>query len=163
MKTFKDTEGREWNIAATIGSLRRVKDLAEVDLTDPRSIASLGDDPFTFGSVLYALCKPQIDARNLTEEQFAAAFDGDVCDAAASAVVEELISFSRPAKRQTLRRVMEKKQALGRTLTEAAERMIADGGEVDRAVAMRIAEMNRSISGTPLTSLPESSASIPPA
>jgi len=163
VKTFKDTEGRSWDIAATIGSLRRVKDLADVDLTDPKRLAELGEDPFVLGSVLFAICRPQIEQRDLSEEQFAAAFDGDVVDRAADALVEELISFSRPAKRATLRRVMDKKTALEKKMLEAAEQMIQDDGWIDQAAAAKLREVKAMMadSGLPSMSLPASSASTP--
>lgn len=163
MKTFNDTEGRSWDVAATIGSLRRVKDLASVDLTDPQRLAELGDDPFLLGSALYALCKPQIDERELTEEQFAAGFDGDVVEKVAAVLVEELINFSRPAKRTTLRRVMEKKLTVDQRLLDAAEEMIQDGGPLDQSVEKKLAEMRSSIFGTASTTSPASSASTPAA
>ena len=164
MKTFKDTEGRSWDITATIGSLRRVKDLAEVDLTDPKRLAELGEDPFLLGGVLFALCKPQIEQRGLTEEQFIAGFDGDVVEQAVQALVGELILFSRPAKRATLRRVMEKKAALEQKMIDAAEEMIQDGGWIDQAAESKLLEVRKMMaaSGPTSTDSPASSASTPP-
>ena len=52
MKTFRDSQGREWTIEVNVAALKRVKDTAGVDLTkliDPDSdvIRRLTDDEVT--------------------------------------------------------------------------------------------------------------------
>jgi len=162
MKTFKDTENREWIIAANIATVKRVRDLAEVDLTDPQAITALGDDPLQFGAVLYALCQEQIEKRSLDETTFWSGFDGDTIDVAARALVEELVTFSRPDRRTVLRQAIAKRQVLDQKAIRAAQQIV-QSDRLDRAVENRLQEMNRRIdrladSGPTSTQWPESSA-----
>jgi len=53
--------------------------------------------------VIYCVCKPQADAENITDTQFAQAMAGDVIAHAKTALVEELVNFSPdPRDRENL-------------------------------------------------------------
>ena len=58
MKCFKDDKGREWKVSATVGSLRRARDLVKVDLTElskgEPALARLTSEPFLVAEVLEA-------------------------------------------------------------------------------------------------------------
>jgi len=64
MHTFKDTEGREWQLKLNITAVKRVRDLAGVDLMDTaggETLARLAQDPIALVDTLYAICKPQTE------------------------------------------------------------------------------------------------------
>jgi hypothetical protein len=96
MKTFTDSAGRTWTLAVTVGVVKRVRDLAGVDLIE----AATGDlwerlleDPVLLVDTLYALVKPEADAGGVSDEEFGRALVGDALDGALAALEEELLAF----------------------------------------------------------------------
>jgi len=130
MKSFKDSEGREWLIHVNVSAVKRVRDLTKVDLPGliGEGLGKLLEDPVEFVNVLYVLVKPQADSRNppVTDEEFGAALGGDTLERAADAFVEELIDFFPAPRRQPLRELMKKaRQVSDLMLTRASERIAA--------------------------------------
>jgi hypothetical protein len=111
MKTFADNAGRTWTVAINVDAIKRVRDLLEVDLLeilDGKLIEKLYRDPVLLCDVVYAACKPEADARNVTDEDFGRAMAGDVIEHATKALLEELVGFSpSPRDRANLQRVLE--------------------------------------------------------
>lgn len=100
MAVFKDVAGRTWHADVTVGSLRRVRDsglgvdLLDVTDQDKDVVAKLLDDPVLLVGVLYEVCRPEIEGRSLSAEQFGEALsDGAVIDAAMTALLESLANF----------------------------------------------------------------------
>lgn len=97
MKQFKDCNGVDWQIRVNHAAIKRVQGLKAIDLYEP----SEGDPalmvrlqaPSLFADVLYALCLPQAQARNIDSERFGEALDGDAIHAARSAFFEEYRDF----------------------------------------------------------------------
>lgn len=113
MPVWTDNTGRSWSIVIDPVSLKRVKDLAGVnlvaDLVDAKLFSNLATDPVLLCAVLYALCKPQADAANVTPEQFGHALTGDAVGAATDALLEGLIDFfPNPRRRMVLRKSLVK-------------------------------------------------------
>ena len=86
MKSFTDNTGRTWTLSVTVGTIKRVRALCNVDLAGVISIESgaqpkvdllerLGSDPVLLVDVLYAVCKPEADAKGVTDEEFGQAMD----------------------------------------------------------------------------------------
>ena len=99
MKTFKDKDGRDWQIELTIGAARRVRDLLgvnllELDKGDPPLLTQLGTDEMLLVDVIYCLIKPQADAAEVTDEMFGCSLDGEAVWSACNAFYAELIDFS---------------------------------------------------------------------
>lgn len=159
MRTFKDNAGRTWTIALTVSAVKRVRDLAKLDLLDlanGRVFERLVADPVTLCDALYAACKPQADAEGITDEQFGEAMAGDAIEHASKALVEELIQFFPNAReRAALSRVVQTMDAAMDRARGVVERRI-ESGEIDRAIELAMA-------GPSSTGSPESSASIPAA
>ncbi len=102
MKTFKDTADREWTIDMTIGAIKRVKDLYNVDLLSldkPESEGSeplltrLGIDIALLIDVVYGLIKPQADKEKVDAQTFGEALGGDSVKDAMNAFYDELVNF----------------------------------------------------------------------
>lgn len=98
MKLFKDTEGREWQISLTIGSIKRVKDLLNINLLepevgDPPLLQRLGTDDELLINTIFALIKPKADERQVSDVQFAESMGGESMLKAQTAFYEELQDF----------------------------------------------------------------------
>lgn len=110
MRTFKDNAGRDWTVAINVNAIKRVRDLAKVNLLDVfegKLIDRLAADPVLLCDVLYAVCKPQADTAGVSDEQFGEALAGDAIELATKALLEELVSFSpNPRDRAALGRVI---------------------------------------------------------
>lgn len=162
MKSFRDSQSREWTVEVNVSALKRVKDSAGLDLTrlvDPDSdvIRQLSDDVFLLYEVLCALIRPQIEQQGLSAEEFGAALDEESTEKAATALFEAIIDFFREDKRTLLKRAFTKvKTAAERTQTEAVERALkeVESEQFDQAIS-------RAMSGDSSTSSPDSSVSIP--
>lgn len=160
MRTFKDNAGRTWTISLTVAAVKRVRDLAKIDLLDlanGRVLERLVADPVTLCDALYAACKPQADAEGITDEAFGEAMAGDAIEHASKALVEELIQFFPNAReRAALSRVVRTMDAAMDRARDTVERRL-DGGEIERAIE---AAMANTAAGPSFTDSPVSSASI---
>lgn len=161
MRTFADTTGRAWQLALTIGAVKRVQgllpgvNLADLTAGDPPLITRLDTDPIFLADVVYALVKPQADTAGLTDEQFAALMGGDALNAAREALKGELVDFFRSLRRPDVVQALEKQEmVLGAAIRAASARIDAISPESLLEQAQR--------SGRPSTRPPGSSESIPP-
>jgi len=143
MRTFKDNAGRTWTISLTVAAVKRVRDLAKLDLLDlanGRVFERLVADPVTLCDALYAACKPQADAEGITDEQFGEAMAGDAIEHASKALVEELIQFFPNAReRAALSRVVQTMDAAMDRARSTVERRI-ESGEIERAIELATAD-----------------------
>lgn len=118
MRVFKDTESREWQVAINVASVKRVRQLMNVDIYKliDRKLEPLEEllaDPVAFVDVLYVLCKPQCDSLKVSDEDFGRGMGGDVLESAADVFVEELIDFfQNPKARNALRVALNKARQL---------------------------------------------------
>ncbi len=161
MRTFKDNAGRTWTISLTVSAVRRVRDLAKIDLLDlanGRVIERLSADPVTLCDALYAACKPQADAEGITDEQFGEAMAGDAIEHASKALVEELIQFFPNAReRAALSRVVQTMDAAMDRARTLVERRL-ESGEIERAIEAAMAAPEAT-AGPPSSGSPDLSAS----
>ena len=131
MKTFKDRQGREWNVEVTVAGVERVRAHADIDLLDvgnQQLYVDLTTDEVKLVHVLYGLLKPQTDEKGLTPEAFADAMAGDAIDHAYQAFMEEWVDFFRdPGRRRALRTGLEKLQQMERRLQEFAQKKLSSG------------------------------------
>jgi len=110
MRSFKDSEGREWQVAINISSIKRVRESLKlngenIDLLaplvgTPPLITRLFIDLCLLVDVLYVLCRSQANERQLSDEDFGAAIAGEEAKAAYEAFFEELMDFFRKAGRE---------------------------------------------------------------
>ncbi len=165
MRTFKDNAGRTWTISLTVAAVKRVRDLAKLDLLDlasGRVFERLVADPVTLCDALYAACKPQADAEGISDEQFGEAMAGDAIEHASKALVEELIQFFPNAReRAALSRVVQTMDAAMDRARSDVERRL-ESGEIERTLELAMAVTATSpTDGASSTGSPDSSASIP--
>lgn len=118
MKTFTDNTGRTWTLSVTVGTIKRVRALCGVDLASIITMESgktpnvgllerLAADPVLLVDVLFAVCKPEADAKGITDEEFGRAMAGDAIELAATALLDEIIDFFPEAKRKVFRKILD--------------------------------------------------------
>lgn len=147
MQTFKDTEGREWQLAINVAAVKRVRDLAEVDLlksAEGRLLQQLADDPVKLCDVLWAIVQPQAQERKISDEQFGAALAGDVIDEATTAFLTELVAFFPRARRGLMNKVLAKLEKLTALTTAAVEKAL-DGDAMEKAVTARLQQAEKDL------------------
>ena len=160
MKSFVDKNGKSWDIELNIGTARKIKSRCNLDIeniitvdkqNNPQDVSALerlAMDSILLFDVIFVLCENQIKADGITEEDFAELFNGEVIEAATDALVEEIINFSRPAKRKVLTRLW----AIGKNFSKkAGEKMqqTLDSPEFEKEVEKVLTQS--------LTNAPESS------
>ncbi len=159
MRTFTDNAGRTWTVAINVDAIKRVRDLLNVDLLeilDGKLIERLYRDPVLLCDVVYAACKPEADAKGVTDEDFGRAMAGDAIEHATKALLEELVGFSpSPRDRANLQRILETTWNVMDRARDMIEAKLATVN-ADDLVAQALAT-----SGGSFGSAPESSASNP--
>lgn len=129
MKSFKDRNGTRWEISGRFTLFEKIKTATGVDLLDlPTTQNSLSQlaDPFTLGHVLYLFCADQAEARGVTPEGFCDLLNGDSLHEAGTAILEEVIFFSRQDVRPALQMAMEKAMAADRRMVTALNERMDD-------------------------------------
>ncbi len=159
MRTFTDNAGRTWTVAINVDAIKRVRDLLNVDLLeilDGKLIEKLYRDPVLLCDVVYAACKPEADAKGVSDEDFGRAMAGDAIEHATKALLEELVGFSpSPRDRANLRRILETTWNVMDRARDVIEAKLATVN-ADELVAQALAT-----SGGSSGSVPASSASSP--
>ena len=109
MAKFRDAENREWTVSITVATLRRLKQELQTDLMkvlddDCRLLAEFYDNPVRLVELLYVICELQIQQSDVSPEQFAEGFSGDVLMTATGALIEAIADFfPNPKQRRILR------------------------------------------------------------
>jgi hypothetical protein len=121
MKTFTDNAGRTWAVQINVDAIKRVKDLAGVNLLEAiegKLVERLVNDPVLLCDVVYALVK---DQHPVSDGDFGRAMAGDAIDGATAALLEELVDFFPLARRRALSKALAKYQKLQATAMQAVE------------------------------------------
>ena len=142
MKTFNDNAGRTWTVTVNVDAVKRVKGLLSVDLMEAvegKLLERLIDEPILLCDVIYALCKTQADAANVSEEDFGRAMAGDAIEQATTAMLEELVDFFPSRRRGLLAKALGKLRTLEEMVLTAAEDRL-DSGEIEKQMAKALQE-----------------------
>lgn len=141
MKTFKDSKERVWTIAINNGSINRARDLVKVDLykaVEGKIIGELLEDTELLINLIYALCKPEAEAKGVSDVQFGEGLVGDPIDDATTALLEDLIGFFPKARRGLLEKALQKIQAIEKmAVAKAHERL--DSPELEQQLQAIVA------------------------
>jgi len=166
VKAFNDNTGRSWDVTINVAAIKRVRDLVGVDLlevVEGTLIDKLIRDPILLCDIVYAVCKPQADEREVSDEAFGQAMAGDAIEHATTALLEELVSFCpSPRDRKNLGRVLKATNRVMERARDLVEQKL-DSGELDRIAeeAMANPEVPRPAdAGASSGSPPASSESI---
>ena len=113
MPSFKDTEGRVWTLRITVAAIRRIKDIAGIDLGDfsvfgeGGPFSDLGSDSCRLVEIVYAAVKPEADILGVTMEKFMESFVGETVVKASEAFLESLADFFPGSQGLLIRRALE--------------------------------------------------------
>src|SRR5688500_13815045 len=94
MHTFKDINGREWQISLNGWIAGQLKKRLDFNVRDYQSIMRAADDPVLLLNVLFVICEEQAKAADVTDEHFGKAMGGDTIDAATRAFLDEAVAFA---------------------------------------------------------------------
>src|SRR5262245_20018284 len=129
MKTFNDNLGRAWPVAINVECIKRVKSLLGINLLDAiegKLLEQLVSDPVLLCDCVYAICKPEAEARQVSDEDFGRAMAGDAIDHATTALLEELVDFFPSGKRQVLAKALAKLKNLEAKAVDLATKRLED-------------------------------------
>ncbi|NLX59571.1 MAG: hypothetical protein GXY74_10840 [Phycisphaerae bacterium] len=129
MRTFVDNAGRTWTVAVNVDAIKRVRTLCNVNLleiVEGDLLGRLANDPILLCDVLYAVCKPELDAKGVSDEDFGRAMGGDVIEAATAAFLEEMVGFFPSPKRAVLAKALGKLRVLEERALRAVETRLDD-------------------------------------
>lgn len=166
MKTFNDNTGRSWTLSVTVGTIKRVRALCGVDLANIITLEAgkqpkvdllerLASDPVLLVDVLYAVCKPEADTRNISDEEFGRAMAGDAIEFATAALLDEVIDFFPEAKRRVFRKILDATRRFEIKSKQALTELLTDP-ELDGKIDAALEQLMNSSSASP-----ESPESIP--
>lgn len=132
---FTDSDGHDWEVKVTIGSLRRAIDIAGIDLlnlfgkegeeggTPP--IVQFFQDFDALGRAVFAVVKPEADQRGIGLDSFLELLSGDVIEQARKSLLDSCVDFfPSPAQRRAFRTIVEEVSRAFRNAMEEAERQI---------------------------------------
>jgi len=159
VKTFSDNAGRTWTVTINVDAIKRVRGLLDLDLLsilDGKLIERLYRDPVLLCDVVYAVCKPEADAKGVSDEEFGRAMAGDAIEHATKTLLEELVGFSpSPRDRANLQRILE---TTWRVMDKARDLVEARLATVDtEQIIAQVLATSGALSGA----VPESRASTP--
>jgi len=118
MRTFRDTEGRDWQVTVNVRTVKEVRSALGVDLADAVTVAKDGTvradlveriagDPCLLADILWVICREDAKGRGVSDVGFGRALAGDVIERATEALLDELVDFFPGAKRLFLRKAVE--------------------------------------------------------
>lgn len=154
MKIFTDNAARTWNVQINVDAIKRVRDLIRVNLLevlDGALLDRLSSDPILLCDVVYAVCKPQADAQDISDTQFGQAMGGDAIDAAADALLEELIDFFPKSRRAVLKTALAKLRKLQGVALEAVQVRL-ESPQLERALTEQLKQLDDSSGNAPASS-----------
>lgn len=158
MKTFSDNAGRSWCVQINVDAIKRVRDLVSVNLLEViegKLLDRLVSDPILLCDVLYAVCRPEAEQKQISDVDFGRAMAGDAIDAGTTALLEELVGFFPAGRRAVLAKALNKLRALETAALNTVSIRL-DSPEIEQ----RMAELLKRL-GTSSGDAPASSASTP--
>lgn len=137
MKSFTDNLGRAWTLVVNVAAIKRVRALCDVDLNaiveidkdnnpSTKLLERLSTDPVLLVDVLYAVCKPDCDQKNVSDQDFGAAMAGDAIDHATAALLDEIVDFFPEAKRLAFKKILSATRRFEEIAKKRLETMLQD-------------------------------------
>ena len=166
MKTFADNAARTWTVQINVDTIKRVRDLAQVNLLEViegKLLERLISDPILLCDVIYCVCQPEADTKNISDADFGRSMAGDAIDGATTALLEELVDFFPQGKRRVLSKALAKLKQLETAALAVVETRL-ESPELEKRMAAQLAQLAAPPSlGTSSGSVPASSDSSPAA
>lgn len=105
---WTDKAGRDWCTAINVNTIRRVRDLTGVLLTDAADsdlIERLYNDCMLLADVLYAICEPQAKQREIDSAGFGELLCGETIDKACESMMRDLVDFFPSGRRPAVEQI----------------------------------------------------------
>lgn len=159
MQSFKDSKGNIWTVEINVGAIKRVRALCGIDLLNVITVGEdgkpntelldrLSDDPVLLVDTLYAVCKPDADAKGLTDEDFGRSFDGDSLISAAHALLDGIVDFFPEAKRRMFRKVLDASRRF-EDATNQYLMKVMNSGDLDKALESQLQKLSEAFTNVP--------------
>lgn len=156
---WKDANDRPWSTAITVNTVRRVKELAGVLLTDPDAVERIDQDFMLLCDVLAAIAKPQRDERGITSEQFGELLVGKTIDLAYESFCQDLLDFFPPSRRKMMSRILATTQKLQTEKLRLVEEKLTDE-QISRLVGQAMQKVSEHLDRR-LATLGDDSGKLP--
>ncbi len=164
MKSFTDNNGRTWILHITVGAIKRVRALCGVDIANIITVSGggkpkmellerLASDPVLLVDVLYAVCKEEADAKNISDEEFGRGMAGDAIEYATAALLDEIVDFFPEAKRRVFQKILAATRRFEVKSKQALTKLLEDP-ELDQKIDEALEALTKSSSNS--SELPES-------
>ena len=161
MTSCTDNQGRMGVLTVDVDAIHRVRPLTNVDLLTVVGgdlFERLAEDPVLLCDVMFALCKPEADPRNISDADFGRAMSGDAIEQVTTALLEAIADFVPSRKAALLRSASQKLEHFRGQVLDHAEAKPSSGGLEARIEAMLT---EHDASGGSSTGAPASSESTP--
>lgn len=133
MAKFKDSQGKEWLVEVTHGHVRPLREECGFDLRDALKegegnplaglLVRMYADPEQFGKLMWVLCGREAERANLTPEEFAYRFTGEVMEGAAAAVYQAVFEYFPPLRKAAPKAATAFREMMGQ-VTDAASKKV---------------------------------------
>ncbi len=151
--TFKDRNGRTWDLSLNFMTVERVKNQTEIDLLNyehQHTLAcDLAVDDVKLAQTAAAILEPKLIEADIKPEQFADAIaDGDILGHIFDAITGAIVNFTRAPRRATVAALFNKASGAVDKAAKVAEKHL-ESGAVDRRIDSELAEFEGKLSGKP--------------
>ncbi|NQU26446.1 MAG: class I SAM-dependent methyltransferase [Candidatus Nealsonbacteria bacterium] len=161
MKQFKDAKGDTWSVIVNGGTIKRAMDLLNIDLGDPLAgkpplLTRIDTEILLLIDLLFVVCLPQADQREIKDAEFAERLEGDALYAAHEALLEALADVFQKLRRTHIVRALQKQREVVARAVRLADETI-DSDAFDAKIDAEMEELGDSFAS--LLQLPESTPS----
>ena len=134
MAEFKDAKGDVWRVAITGATVKRARDLLKLDIgrlvestddSDQPLLTRIELDIALLVDLLYVVCLPQADDREVSDVDFAERLDGEALYRAHEALLEAFADFFRARRRIDIVSAIDRQRVLVRRAVEIADNVIS--------------------------------------
>lgn len=132
MESFKDAEGRDWEIKISVETVRNVQDAADMNLFHPLAELDSGRPlalelqmyQLKLAAVLWPMVEGQAEERDVSRSDFESALDGGALDRAREALFAELRTDLKERGREAAVKALDKQdEVLDKVVESAGARM----------------------------------------
>ena len=149
--TFKDKNGRVWDLSLNFLTVERVKAQTEIDLlgyeTQHTLAGDLAVDDVKLAQTAAAILEPKLQEANVQPEAFADAIaSGDILADIFQAITAAIVNFTRPHRRATVAGLYEKANEAAHATAGLAEKHLK-AGTIDREISKQLDKLDAQLSG----------------
>jgi hypothetical protein len=116
LRTFTDTNGREWSILLTGPVFEEIEEKIGIDISDETGhglLMALKAKPYNLGRILWIALAKQLKEKGVTPEHFGEALaSGEVTQEAVRALKAALVFFTQPKARESLTAALQTQEEL---------------------------------------------------